>query len=83
MDKKFGKEAKDKITGFKGIITAKCEYIYGCTQYGLTPKTSKNGEQKDIGWFDEGRINIIGKGIEVKEVKSEKNGCENQPHPKI
>ncbi len=26
----FGKRAKDKITGFEGIITGKADYMYGC-----------------------------------------------------
>lgn len=35
---KLGLKAKDKITGFEGIITARCEYLTGCNQYCLTPQ---------------------------------------------
>ncbi len=77
----FGKEAKDKITGFVGLITAKCDYMYGCSQYGLSPKVDKEGKTRDMGWFDIGRIEILGEGIEVKSVQAERPGCEFQEHP--
>jgi hypothetical protein len=78
---KFGKRAKDKITGFTGIITAKCIYMYGCSQYVLTPEVDKDGKRRDGEWFDEGRIEIIEDGISVESVKSDRNGCEFQDHP--
>ena len=33
---KLGKKAKDKITGFEGIITAKCDYLWVCSVYADT-----------------------------------------------
>lgn len=30
-----GKKVKDKITGFEGIVVAKCIYLTGCNQYGV------------------------------------------------
>lgn len=77
----FGKKAKDKVTGFIGIITAKCYYLYGCAQYGLTPGIDKEGKLNNIAWFDEGRIEIIGEGINPSDVRVKDNGCENQDHP--
>jgi hypothetical protein len=61
--KKLGRIGKDKITGFQGIITAKCFYLYGCAQYYLIPSVDKEGKRRDGEWFDEGRIEIIDKGI--------------------
>ena len=72
----LGLEAKDKVTGFKGIITGRCEYLYGCAQYGLVPKVSKEGKRQGIEYFDEGRIEITGRGILPKEVKVKKPGAE-------
>jgi len=71
----FGKKATDKVTGFKGIITGKCFYMYGCAQYLLVGKVDKEGKNES-NWYDEGRIKILGKGVEVKEVQSEKPGAE-------
>lgn len=54
----FGKTGSDIISGFNGIITAHCEYITGCLQYLLEPKTDPNGVRIDSQWFDESRIQI-------------------------
>lgn len=78
---KLGQEGRDKITGFKGIITCHVRYITGCDQYGLTPK-AKNGETKSSQWFDEARIEIIGKGIEIEEVTDQRDpGGPNRDAP--
>ena len=79
--KNLGKEAKDKITGFEGIIIGKINYLFGCAQYGIAPK-SKDGKVKDTNWFDEGRVEIIGNGIAPEEVKVEKNGGVNRDCPR-
>lgn len=78
--KNLGKKAKDKITGFEGIIIGKCIYLYGCAQYGINPKVDKEGKKQELGWFDEGRVQIVGDGIAPEEVRVEENGCENREH---
>ena len=56
---KLGDRVKDKIDGFKGIITAKCEYLNGCTQFQVQPE--KLDEHKSIKpeWIDEGNLILI------------------------
>jgi hypothetical protein len=80
-DPLFGKKAKDKVTGFSGIIIGKCEYLYGCTQYGISPE-AKDGKVNDTHWFDEGRIEIIDNGVRPEEVKAKKNGGPSTDAPK-
>jgi hypothetical protein len=77
----LGKEARDKITGFEGIIIGKIYYLFGCSQYGIAPK-SVDGKINDTNWFDEGRIEIIGNGIQPEEVRAERNGGINRDCPK-
>ena len=79
----LGKEAKDKVTGFKGILVGKADYLFGCTQYAIKPKVDKQGKPVDNEWFDEGRIEIIGKGIAPAAVRVKKNGGPNTDAPKI
>lgn len=67
--KNLGKKGKDKITGFEGIITSKHIYLTGCNQYGLQPIAEKNSELPKKGYFDEGRVEIIGDGITADEIK--------------
>ena len=78
----LGQEARDKITGFKGTLIGRSQYITGCDQYAITPKVNAAGETKDSQWFDEGRIEIIGRGILPEEVKAERNGAPNRDAPK-
>jgi hypothetical protein len=70
----LGKEAKDKITGIKGVIVARIEYLFGCNQYGISPRAGKDGKRLDTEYFDEGRIEIIGKGVTPESVKAKKPG---------
>lgn len=50
----LGVKAKDKITGFEGIIIGRAEHITGCNTYGLKPKKDKDGKMQDAEWVDEG-----------------------------
>lgn len=72
-DPMMGKEAKDKVTNFSGIIVTKLESLFGCTQYGIAPKIIDN-KRGDTDYFDEGRIEIIGNGIRPEEVKGSHPG---------
>ncbi|EPN30018.1 hypothetical protein A245_46208, partial [Pseudomonas syringae pv. actinidiae ICMP 19096] len=38
----LGKKARDKISGFEGVITGRAQYLTGCDQYVLSP-AAKNG----------------------------------------
>ncbi len=68
---KLGVKAKDKITGFEGIVIAKTEWLTGCDQYVLKARAKKGQLPLDGQWFDEGELEITGEGIHAKEVKSE------------
>jgi len=72
---KLGQKAKDKITGFEGILTSRHQYITGCDQYSLAPEgLDDDNKLKEIYSFDEGRIEIIGCGINPETVKTKKAG---------
>jgi len=79
----LGREAEDIITGFRGIIIGRCEYLFGCNTIGIAPRTLKDGKRIDTEWFDEGRIRIIGVGINPVEVQGEAPGADyNRDNPK-
>ena len=77
----LGKQARDKITGFEGILTARVTYLYGCDQYGISPKAI-DGKLGDTLYFDEGRIEIIGQGVAPQDVAGTKPGGEQRDAPK-
>jgi hypothetical protein len=56
---KLGSTVKDKVSGFTGVVTSRCEYITGCVQYGVTPKVDKEGKLLVSNWFDEDRLTVL------------------------
>jgi hypothetical protein len=79
----IGKKAKDKVTGFEGIIIGRIEYLTGCDQYGLVPEYKGSGELPKSEWFDVGRLEIIGDGITATQVQSAKPGGPNRDAPRV
>ncbi len=71
----FGQEVKDKITGFRGVITGQCSYITGCQQYLIQPKGRKTDVKPDALWFDVDRLALVSKKIiSIREAK--RNGAD-------
>ncbi len=60
---KMGSTVKDKVTGFTGIVTARCEFISGCLQYCVLPKSGKDGKYPDHQYFDEERLIVVKKPL--------------------
>lgn len=77
----LGKKAKDKVTGFEGIIVGRIEYLFGCNQYGIAPE-AKDGKVNETNWFDEGRIEVLGPGVTAEEVQTERPGGVNRDCPR-
>jgi hypothetical protein len=65
----LGVEAQDKITGFVGIVVCQVKYLYGCNQWGLAPRVLSDGKRVESDWFDEGRLQVVGKGIKPASVQ--------------
>jgi len=55
----LGFPAKDKVTGFSGVLTSISHDLYGCIQFIITPKASE-GKYLDGCWFDANRIELTG-----------------------
>ncbi len=58
----LGDSIKDSLTGFTGIVTAKCEYLYGCLWTEVTPKgiCKTTGLPIEPQWFDDPRLKKVG-----------------------
>lgn len=56
MKFQLGVPAKDKVTGFKGMLTGYCKYLTGCDQYLITPECDDDNKPGKSGWYDENRI---------------------------
>jgi len=69
---KFGQEVKDIISGFKGVVTGKCEYISGCLQFLIQPKGKTSDTKPAAIWFDIDRLKETNK--KTITLKKETNG---------
>lgn len=70
---KLGDNVKCKITGFKGIVVARTEFINGCVQYNVSPKwdKQKNPVEQEVS-VDETSLEVIKK--KVKKIKENDTG---------
>ena len=52
----LGQVVKDLVTGYKGYIRARSEYLTGCSRYGVQTKELKDGKPQEWIWFDEDEL---------------------------
>ena len=55
----IGDEAEDTVTGFKGIVVCKSEYLNGCFRLGIQPRELHEGSTIDAHYFDEPQLRKI------------------------
>lgn len=71
----LGTCVKDRVTGFKGTITARIEYLNGCLQYCIESKLDKEGKIQKHQYIDEGQLKFIsGPVIKLSEKEEEGPG---------
>lgn len=63
FEHELGLEVKDKVTGFKGILMWRVQYLTGCDQYGIQGPINDKGELPEPKKFDESRIEVISEGV--------------------
>lgn len=82
----LGDRAKDRVTGFTGIVTGHARHMTGCDTYGLTPPVNDKGETREAQWFDETRLDVTEAGAvslkAAKDVRSARKAGGPQDAPK-
>lgn len=78
MEINLGQEVTCKVTGFKGIATAKVEYLNGCVQYCVKPKT-KDNTMPEGQYIDVQQLEVTGKGIKVNKADTGGDNMEIPP----
>lgn len=73
----LGEKVTDSITGFKGTVTGRSEYITGCKQYAVVPR-SKDNKASEGTWFDEDRL--VG-SVKKKKAKKPRGGPQSFAAP--
>lgn len=58
----LGDIARDKITGFTGVVIAKTSWLHGCNRFTLCPRGLKDGKPIDSHSFDEPQLSVVSRG---------------------
>lgn len=75
----LGVEVEDIVTGLKGIVTARVQYLNGCVQYCLVPKKENNAIVEAGYYIDQGQLRSAGLGI-LPQPKQPLKQAPNQPN---
>lgn len=54
----LGYRAKDKITGYEGVIDSVSFELYGCVHASVKPPLNKDGKVENGLWFDVTRLEV-------------------------
>lgn len=54
-----GDEVQDAITQFKGIVTARTQWLNNCNTYGVQSRVLKDGVPQDKAYFDEPQLSLV------------------------
>ena len=77
----LGDRVKDKITGLKGIVIGRYEYLYGCVRMAVQPEEGKDGKPIDTFVVDEPQLMLLKKGVIARPLKpAEEKKEENRSH---
>jgi len=55
----LGDVVKDKVTGLKGTVMARTEWLNGCVRINIQPKAFKDGVPVDTVTIDETQLDIL------------------------
>lgn len=78
----LGDRARDRITGFVGVVVGNVTYISGCDQVLLAPPV-KDGDFKRSEWFDVDRCELVEAGVfRLEEVSNRARPGADAPAPR-
>ena len=72
MNVELGQTAKDTISGFKGVVIGRTEWLNGCVRVGLQPPVDKDGKVPDAYWIDIEQAEVL--DVEPKPKLQPSNG---------
>ncbi len=55
----LGKNARDRVSGFQGVVVTVSFDLFGCIQAVLSPPVDKDGKKPDSHWFDVNRLEVL------------------------
>jgi len=79
----LGLKAKDKVTGFKGVVSCVTFDLYGCIQCCLSPKMDENGKVENGKWVDVTRLIVKPSALPVMTPPNYELGYGEQSQEKV
>lgn len=79
MKVKLGDIARDRITGFEGVVIARTEWWNQCDRYTIQPRTLHDGKPVDSQTFDEPDIELVEAQPFGKKPKPKNGGPRPEP----
>lgn len=64
----LGDRVRDRVTNYKGIVTARIEHLNGCRQYSVQAGLGEDGKMLDGYNIDEAQLEFVDKGLNEKPV---------------
>ena len=55
----LGQKVKDSVTGFRGVATARCEYLYEAPVILVESQMLVDGKPIEPLWFPEDRLDLV------------------------
>ncbi len=69
-----GYRARDRVTGFEGVVTSVCFDLYGCIQVVLNPGIRDDGKIGEQLWFDINRLIVAENKPRVMDPQTSSTG---------
>jgi len=70
----LGDEVKDRVSGYKGIIRVRSQYLTGCNVYGIQSQKLKDNKPFDWSYLDEDLLILIkSEKIKISEERKLRN----------
>jgi len=65
MDEKveLGDRVRDRISGLRGIVIARIDWLYKCRRFAVAPEKLKDGTTIEEKWFDEPQLVMLKKRV--------------------
>ncbi len=73
----LGDIAKDKVTGYTGVVIARTKWLYGCERFTLQTKEMKDGKPIDNCSFDGPQLKLVSRAF--LEPKTDTGGPRPEP----
>jgi hypothetical protein len=82
MQVALGSKARDKITGYTGIVIATTDWLSGCRRVTIQTQEMKDGKPIDSCCFDESQVETIEEKTTVSEIADPARPGGPAPSPK-